>query len=102
MGQQRRRQVASPTGGMLRCVITEVFASVTSDAKRLALCGLQHRGVTEGAARTHVVTSPKRCDSDTTTNCRWFNRLISRTCSSVEPLNFSGNMKKAPQGRLSH
>lgn len=48
MGQQRRRQVASPTGGMLRCVITEVFASVTSDAKRLALCGLQHRGVTEG------------------------------------------------------
>lgn len=38
MGQQRRRQVASPTGGMLHRVITEVFASVTSDAKRLALC----------------------------------------------------------------
>ena len=47
MGQQRRRQVASPTGGMLQRVITEVLASLTSNANRLALCGLQHRGVTE-------------------------------------------------------
>jgi hypothetical protein len=37
---------------MLQRVITEVLASVTSDAKRLALCGLQHRGVTEGGRKT--------------------------------------------------